>query len=645
MLVNASYVEFIEYIHSVISLYENNNKDKYMDVKRDIIVLENRMYDESLYLGVVGSFSSGKSTFINSVIHKNLLPTDAVQGTTVAASVLKRADYDDLQITYLDGTSKLYSQCASELLEKYQIERSTADFAEVKTLTLWERFINWIKRLFGIETSKKEIYSISNGRIDLFKKIISTEDMAKDVQYVTLYYQNNNIPYNIAMVDTPGTESLNKRHNDVTKNAIDNICDAIVVIIPYDEPVSQDLLNYVNTHLEQQKKDCIFVVTKVELLGDKEELAQLIRVIKKRLENGLGIENACVIPMPTLIYLKSVDLEMQTTFLDDVPESERAELIQMYEEGIGVINDILYTKRTEYINNKIINICERVGEKLSINLSDVVSDCEEKNRQLKSKSVIPLNSFEEKALADVKKTGNMYQQQVNGEIGFVNISLSAFRSEIERKIDCSNDSQELCNHLEFNLNTVFNDINLAVVKLLREANEGFNSKLHELLEKFKTEYVWCGIRGKIKTIFINTNGFYGEEFIRECESKLQDCVDSVKYSIRSDTDGFFKKVKSFFSKPFSKHKELALTELSATVDELNRKIIDYTIRHVTEKLSQANLEAEKSIRNMIDDDRQVIDEYIKTTNQSINSNMKNKESTQAHINRLNEYIELMKEEK
>lgn len=643
MLEKDSYDEFIKYIHSVISFYERGNEHKYTDIKRDISVLENRMNDENLYLGVVGSFSSGKSTFINSVIHKNLLPTDAVQGTTVAASILKRAEYDDLEITYLDGTSKRYSQCADELLEKYQIQDLSTASDEIESVTIWKKIINWIKRLFRIDALKKKICPGGKERIALFKKIIATEDMARDIQYVTLYYQNDNIPYKIAMVDTPGTESLNERHNDVTKNAIDNICDAIVVIIPYDKPVSEELLKYVNTNLEKQKEECIFVVTKVELLGDKEELPRLIRVIKKRLENGLGIENAHVIPMPTLIYLKSVDSEMQTTFLDDVPESERAELLQMYEKGIGLINDILSAKRTEYINNKVINICACVGEKLSLNLSDVVNNYEEKNRQLKNEVVVPLHSFEQKAVADIENTGNLYQNRVKGEMGFINISLSAFRSEIQEAIESSNDSQELYNYLKFDVNTIFYDINLAVDKLLENAKEGLNSKLHDLQKNFKIEYERCGVRCKVRDIFIDTDDFYEERFINECESILQDCVNSVRDTIRSDTNGLFKKVKAFFSNPLSRHKELALTELSAVVDRLSQKITDYTVEHVKEKLIQANMEAQRSIQNMLDGDRQVINGYINTTNRAIESNTKNKDSTKACINRLNEYIMLMKE--
>lgn len=636
-----SYAEFIKYVRSIISFYENEYKC--IDIKRDIDVLENKIDDKNLYLGVVGSFSSGKSTFINSVIHKNLLPTDAVQGTTVATSILKRADYDDLEITYLDGESKRYSQCADELLEEYQIQSSFIDSDEEKELTIWERFVKWIKCLLGINASKKKAYPNINDQMELFKKIISTENIAQNIQYVTLYYKNNNIPYSIAMVDTPGTESLNKRHNDVTKNAIDNICDAIVVMIPYDEPVSQELLNYVNTHLEQQKKDCIFVVTKIELLGDKEELPRLMRVIKNRLEKGLEIENASVIPMPTFIYLKSVDSEMQTTFLDNIPESEREELIQMYEEGMALINSILSTKRTKYINNKIIDICERVVAKLRLNLLDIVNDYEEKNRKLENNSVMMIDSFENKAMTAIKDIDERYQQRIYGEMGFVNISLSSFRSEIKRVIDNSNDSQNLYNRLNFNLYNVFYDINLATTSLLEKLNEGINLKLHNLREEFKREYEPCDVKCEIEDITIDSEGFYNEEFKRECESILQDGVKYVKYSIKNDTNGILKKVKALFYDLFSKHKDLALSELSSTVDKLNQKIADYTIEHMKEKLTKANVDAEKSVQHMLDYDRQIINEYINVTNQSINSNIKNKELTQAHINRLNEYMMLMKE--
>ena len=116
------YMEFIHYIQANLTVYEIGNEEKYHEIRNDLSTLKERLSDKDLYLGVVGSFSSGKSTFINSMIHKNLLPSNAIQGTTVAASILKQSFRDDLEITYADGTTEVYSINEKALLEKYQIE-------------------------------------------------------------------------------------------------------------------------------------------------------------------------------------------------------------------------------------------------------------------------------------------------------------------------------------------------------------------------------------------------------------------------------------------------------------------------------------------------------------------------------------------
>ena len=88
---------------------------------------------------------------------------------------------------------------------------------------------------------------------------------------------------------------------------------------------------------------------------------------------------------------------MQTTFLDNIPEEEKKELIQLYEEGLEKINERLNTNRINYIQKKIINICERVISKLNVNLTDVVLDYEEKNKQLQREAVEPISTFESAA--------------------------------------------------------------------------------------------------------------------------------------------------------------------------------------------------------------------------------------------------------
>ncbi len=636
-----SFSGFIEYIKQVVAMYEKGNENKYIEIYKDLDIVENRIKDEDLYLGVVGSFSSGKSTFINSVIQKNLLPTDAVQGTTVAASILKKASYDDLEIQYMDGSVKRFSESSVELNEKYGIDYKLG-YNEKQKISLFRRFINWIKKMIGIRTSTDND-TVSDSRIELFKKVIATEELATDIKRVTLYYQNENIPYKIALVDTPGTESLNKRHNDVTKSAIDEVCDAIVVIIPYDEPVSEELICYVNNNLENSKSECIFVVTKVELLGDKDELPQLIRVIKKRLENGLLIEHAKVIPMPTLIYLKSVDHEMKMTFLDNISEPEKNDLIAMYEDGISQIKRILEEKRNDYIKKKIVEICERVSDRLNSNLTEVVDDYDEKNRELLEKTVPPIAGFENK----IEKVFETYvislKNRMLGEVSLMTMPFSELRDYIDKVLNGCSDSQELMSQLNFGCKDTIDKVQDKITDCLENVVSGCNQKIKELETAFDSDYIACGAKGDASPISVDMCNFFSAEFVNECEALLQDEVEGIKSTIHSETNGFFKKVKSFFSNPFGKHKDMASLRLYNVVDQIRQKVVLYVQNGISSRIDMAGRDSKSSLKQMVRKNAEQIEEYIARTNQSISENARGKVETQAHIDRLNQYIETIKE--
>ncbi len=639
-----SFSEYIEYIKQVIALYENGNEDKYLDIHKQLDIVQNRIIDEDLYLGVVGSFSSGKSTFINSVIQKNLLPTDAVQGTTVVASVLKKASYDDLEIEYTDGSVKRFSELSEELNKKYNIDYKLENDINQNS-SLFRKFVDWIKKLIGIKIlSEKDQDTVSNCRIKLFKKVVSTEQFATDIKRVTLYYQNENIPYKIALVDTPGTESLNRRHNDITKYAIDEICDAVVVIIPYDEPVSEELINYINNNLEKRKSECIFVVTKVELLGDKDELPQLIRVITKRLENGLSIEQAEVIPMPTLIYLKSVDSEMKMTFLDNIPESEKNDLITIYEDGMLRIKKILEERRNNYIKRKIVEICEKVSSKLNSNLTEVVDDYNEMNRELLEKSVPPISRFNDKIENVLETYVKSLKMKMPGEVSLMTMPFSELIYYIEKVLNGCSNSQDLMNQLDFGCKDTIDKIQDKVTCYLGSIVNGSNQKIEELELAFDGAYRVCGVKGNASIISADVSNFFSDDFIDECEELLQDEVEGIKLLIRDDTSGFLKKVKALFSNPFEKHKDMTLTRLYNVVDQIKQKVVVYVQNGISSRIDMVGNDSQNSVKQMVRRNANLIEEYITKTNQLMSENERNKVETQMYIDRLNQYIEAMKGE-
>lgn len=420
-------------------------------------------------MGTVGSFSSGKSTFLNSILHKNLLPTDAIQGTTVTTSILKRSDIDDLDIVYTDGSRKIFSQNKCDLIKEY----------------------------FG----GSEELSYDNDfelQVELFKKLISVEEIGKKVNYVTFYYKNEHMPNGIALVDTPGTESLNSRHNEVTKNAIDNICDAIVVVIPQEKPVSEDLIDYINTNLEKQKQELIFAVTKVELLGDKDELPMLMKNIKKRLEKGIDIEVKNVIPMPTFVYLKEVDNEMKANIkaINGMPEDERIEMMKLYEDGIEKIKNILENNRVRYINKRAMNISDNIANSINNMISLRIKKEEEEKKKYK-KSIMPVEKFRELAVERLEQFRRNMKKRLSDEIQNINKELDRKKLEMQT-------TSKTCKKLKdidkvFDFEKIFSNYRVEKYediskKLLVEAEFEYNNAFMCNREKLLAEYSCCGVK-------------------------------------------------------------------------------------------------------------------------------------------------------
>ncbi len=57
--------------------------------ERLIATIRHRGNDDRLYLGVVGEFSSGKSTFINALLREQFLDSSATEGTTVIPTFIE----------------------------------------------------------------------------------------------------------------------------------------------------------------------------------------------------------------------------------------------------------------------------------------------------------------------------------------------------------------------------------------------------------------------------------------------------------------------------------------------------------------------------------------------------------------------------
>ena len=93
------YKTIIKSVGSVIDNLELPSDKKEVFVK-SLQRIRKRTKDSNIYLGIVGEFSSGKSTLINALIGADFFVTNAIQGTTTVITKLTHSDTINLKLKY-----------------------------------------------------------------------------------------------------------------------------------------------------------------------------------------------------------------------------------------------------------------------------------------------------------------------------------------------------------------------------------------------------------------------------------------------------------------------------------------------------------------------------------------------------------------
>lgn len=225
--------------------------------------IRKKMNEKKLNISVIGEFSTGKSTFINALLRRELLVSSALQGTTVASTII---DYDRryrIHLEYLDGR------------EERLIYLAFAD----------------LKDDLDCYTTKPAV--------------------AKLLKTVRVYLPSEILKNNFRIIDTPGTNVTEAWHEDVTVRALKKDSDLSIILISAEKPVPETMLKFVENNLTSILPQCVFVVTKLDSIR-KRERVQMLSYVKMKLEEELGLKDAVVLP-----YVSPSVLDSQ------IPDGER----------------------------------------------------------------------------------------------------------------------------------------------------------------------------------------------------------------------------------------------------------------------------------------------------------------------------------
>lgn len=212
------------------------DNDRYLE---ELEYIQNRYEDKNFKIAVVGEFSSGKSTFINALIGKDLLKHATLE-TTATVTYIHNIDQDiKISVNYTDGRV---------------VEYKDYSFIQDTTTTL------------------------------------SDEDVVNNIDYVDIYVKFSDIDDDFTIVDTPGLNGTADKHREKTIDEIKRAHACIYIlqkngITDSDREFLRFLFNY--------QKNFIFVQNFIDELkaSEGETLEKKMNSVKNDIENIIKLQN------------------------------------------------------------------------------------------------------------------------------------------------------------------------------------------------------------------------------------------------------------------------------------------------------------------------------------------------------------------
>lgn len=330
-------------------------------------------------MGIVGEFSSGKSTLINALIGQDYFVTNSLQGTTTITTSIRYGDSINLELRYKNGEVKSYSRNKLALIEKYlpeiYSELSFGDKIKIKA-----------GDFFGM--NKKDDFMLK-----IFDIVTTSNEISNEMDEVVVFYPSEFLKNGIVLIDTPGTDSLIPKHTEITKSTLRNKCNLALIIIPSNSPVSITLSDFISDNLGHCIDYCSFLLTKIELLRKDKERDELMTGVSIRLQYSLDIDDPHIIAAPTLLSLEERGIIEPTGKLTHLSKEQRACLRDNFNRDIIQLFQNLTEKKQSAIYSTVNRLLTDFIAEVTNSLQDLLKEEEAILKEKQDNRTIPLEDF------------------------------------------------------------------------------------------------------------------------------------------------------------------------------------------------------------------------------------------------------------
>lgn len=404
-------------------------------LEKQVSAIVDKQNDNLLNISVIGEFSTGKSSFINALVGYELLAVNVIQGTTVAITIIEYSEQFSITLTDFSGKSlKIIFKSIDSLRQQLHIYTTDAAYA-------------------------------------------------KKVDYVTVTLPSDILKNGYRIIDTPGTNSLELWHEEVTCRAIKELSDLSIILTDSTQPMPATLVSFLDNTLGDSVESCAFVANKIDRIGDKERDG-IIKFIGKKICQSFDIENPMVLPFSSVALTNSFAKETVSvdggSFLLTTSSLERL---------------LSYTakQRLRAQAQKILHLVDDIYSTLDNNIKSIAAQYQQELQMLERSRQTDFKPFISRQIYLRQKSFMVGAQDYKYKVESVCDSLaSTAKNNIETKIQNCSTLDGLSNYIKGSLSKDIKDEGQSIISgteaQFKKLRTLFNKELKQFQKEFEREF-------------------------------------------------------------------------------------------------------------------------------------------------------------
>lgn len=285
----------------------------------DLLDKKDRLEHRSLTVALFGAFSAGKSSFANALLGNTVLPSSPNPTTAVITKIspvddekshgnvtITLKEEDEISLDIREMTKELHPPKGSfnELLSW------VVDHDVIHNTSLDQMYRAYIHAMVdGYSYMKDRIGTSETIDLEKFATYATDETKACYIKEMNVHYDCSITRKGITLVDTPGADSVNARHTNVSFEYIKE-ADAILYVTYYNHALSRadkDFLMQLGRVKESFELDkMFFIINAADLAVDEEELKLVCDYVEEQLML-LGIRFPSIYPISSKQIIENQD--------------------------------------------------------------------------------------------------------------------------------------------------------------------------------------------------------------------------------------------------------------------------------------------------------------------------------------------------